>query len=124
MKGHIYNCSDFKQADIFICTTKEIAEYVGWTYKYGRDARLAVKKLYSPTFTEPINPAADASKTKIRMWEKLIKEYVKRQTYLEENLKTIYSLVWGQRMDIIQQPLEALDTFKTMSIDSDSMGLL
>ena len=34
LNGHIYDCSDIRQADQFIKTTKEIAEYIGRTYKY------------------------------------------------------------------------------------------
>jgi hypothetical protein len=41
LKGHIYDCSDVRQSDQYTKTTKEIAEYVGRTYKYGGDARLA-----------------------------------------------------------------------------------
>jgi hypothetical protein len=48
LKGHIYDCSDARQSDIFAKTTKEIAVYVGRTYKYGSDAGLAVEKLDRP----------------------------------------------------------------------------
>jgi hypothetical protein len=41
LKGHIYDCSDVRQSDQFTKTTKEVAEYVGRTYKYDGDARLA-----------------------------------------------------------------------------------
>jgi hypothetical protein len=33
LKGHIYDCSNARQSDQFMKTTKEIAEYVGRTYK-------------------------------------------------------------------------------------------
>jgi len=45
LKGHIYDCSNIKQADVFIKTTKEIAEYVGRTYKYGGDIKLTLENL-------------------------------------------------------------------------------
>ena len=31
LKGHIYDCSDARQSNLFVKTTKEIAEYVGRT---------------------------------------------------------------------------------------------
>ena len=37
LKGQIYDCSDSRQSDMFTKSTKEIAEYVGRTYKYGGD---------------------------------------------------------------------------------------
>ena len=34
LKGHhVYDCSDARQADLFIKTTKEVAEFLGRTYK-------------------------------------------------------------------------------------------
>lgn len=48
LKGHIYDCSDSRQAEVYSKTTKEIAEYVGRNYKYGGDARLAVESLALP----------------------------------------------------------------------------
>ena len=33
LKGHVYDCSDSRQADQFARTTKVIAEYVGRTYR-------------------------------------------------------------------------------------------
>ncbi len=38
LKGHIFDCTDVRQSDQYSRTVKEIAEYVGRTYKYGADA--------------------------------------------------------------------------------------
>eukprot|EP00978_Attheya_sp_CCMP212_P037970 scaffold183709_cov83-Attheya_sp.AAC.1 len=43
IKSHIYDCSDVRQSDIFVKTTKEVAGHVGRSYKYGADAGLAVE---------------------------------------------------------------------------------
>ena len=40
LKGHIFDCSDVRQADLFAKSCKEIAKHVGRNYKYGGDARL------------------------------------------------------------------------------------
>jgi hypothetical protein len=34
LKGAIYDCSDARQADVFVKTTKEIATYAGRTMKF------------------------------------------------------------------------------------------
>ena len=62
LKGHIYDASDARQSDHFIKTTREIGEFVGRTYKYGGDIRLAVEKLSRPTMTPPDDHADDAGK--------------------------------------------------------------
>ena len=50
LQGYMYNCTSYKQVDNFNFTTKEITEYVGRTYKYGSDTRLAVTNLAVLTF--------------------------------------------------------------------------
>ena len=100
LKGHIYDCSDVRQSDQYTKTTKEIAEYVGRTYKYGGDTRLAIETLKKPELVEPTDPPEEASKTASKIWEKEIDAYVKKKDYIDENMMTLYSLIWGQCTDI------------------------
>jgi len=55
---------------------------------------------------------------------KKVDEYVKRTTYISENIKTLYSLVWGQCTDIMRQKIEALHDFEEMSTNGDGLALL
>ncbi len=98
LNGHTYDCSDPRQtADIYAKTTREIGEYyVGGTYKYGADIRQAIETLAVPTLTEPTDPPTEATRSQIRIWEKRIYEFLKKETHLEENIKTVYSLIFGQ----------------------------
>jgi hypothetical protein len=48
LKGHIYDCSDSRQANQFTKTTKEIQEYVGRTFKGGGNTRLIFDSLTLP----------------------------------------------------------------------------
>jgi hypothetical protein len=124
LKSFIYDCSDSRQADIFTKTTKEIAKYVGRTYRYGSDMRLAIEKLERPRLTLPTNPPGSVTKTETRIWEKEVDEYVKKKTYMEENLKTLYSLVWGQCTDVVRARIETLDIYDIMSSKRDWIGVL
>jgi hypothetical protein len=66
---HIYDFANPRQAaDQFTKTTQEICEYVGRMYKYGADTKTALKSLAVPTFTELTDPAANASRTQVRIW--------------------------------------------------------
>ena len=105
-------------------TTKEIAEYVGTTYKYGSDARLAVENLRPTNIELPEDPAANATATECRVWEKEVDEAVRRRAYFKENLKMNYSLVWGQCTDAFHAKLEGLEMHKTLAQRGDSLGLL
>ena len=124
LKGHIYDCSDVRQSDQYTKTTKEIAEYVGRTYKYGGDTRLAIETLKKPELVEPTDPPEEASKTASKIWEKEIDAYVKKKDYIDENMMTLYSLIWGQCTDIMRQKVEAHESFAGVSSTGDGLGLL
>jgi hypothetical protein len=106
-------------------TTKEIAEYVGWTFKKGSDARLAIKNLSLPVLALPADPAGDTNNALNRIWEKEIDKYVKRKTCLADNMQLVYSLVWGQCTDIMGQKVEALTIYETLTTSGgDGLALL
>ena len=79
LKGHIYDCSDVRQSDQYTKTTKKIAEFIGRTYTYGGDARLAVETLSLPTLVIPTDPPEGANRTETRIWEKTVDEHVKQR---------------------------------------------
>ena len=56
IKGHIYDCTDSRQSDMFVKTTREVGEFVGRTYKYGGDMRLTVENLERIDFAQPTDP--------------------------------------------------------------------
>lgn len=107
-------------------TTREIAEYVGRTFKYGSDARLAVENLAIPVLPEPADPPAGATRTQTRIWEKKVDAFIKREILLNKNIKTIFSLAFGQCSDEHAMPacVEALDNYDTMKQEGQGIELL
>jgi hypothetical protein len=124
LKGHIYDCSDSRQADVYSKTTKEIGEYVGHTYQYGSDVRQAVQTLAMPAMTVPADPADGATRSQERMWEKKIDEHVKRELTLEENMRTLYTLMWEQCTKIVRARLDALANYEAIPEEFNSLALL
>ena len=59
-----------------------------------------------------------------RQWEEQIDEIIKKEIVLEENMKTLDSIIWGQVSDVLWHIIQALDNFKTMNSESDAIGLL
>ena len=110
LKGHIYDCGSENQADIYTRTTKEVAEYVGANCKYGSDVRRAIETLSVPKLDEPEDPKPSATRTEIRIWEKKVDELVKRESHLEQGLKTACSLVWGQCSEAMRAKVKAKST--------------
>ncbi len=72
----------------------------------------------------PTETPTSATKTKTQIWEKEVDEYVKKKSFLDENLKTLYSLVLGQCTDVVLAKLKASNTYTEMSEEADSMKLL
>jgi GTP:adenosylcobinamide-phosphate guanylyltransferase len=105
-------------------TTKEIRKYVGCTCRYGSDVRRALQTLAMPIMIVPADPAVGAPRSIEQMWEKKIDEFVKREAALKENLRTLYTFVWGQCTEIVWARLEALDNYGAMSEEFNSLALL
>ena len=53
-----------------------------------------------------------------------VKEYVKQTSRLQENIKCLWALVWGQCSDTIRTRLQVLDTHEDMHAASDGLRLL
>jgi Zinc knuckle len=124
LKGHIYDATDARQSDQFIKTTREISEYVGRTYKYGGDIRLAVENLTVPIVTRPADYEDGATRTDIRIWEKQVDQYVHHVAGIEAHVKTLFSLVWGQCSDVVRQKVESNETYAEVSRTGNGIGLL
>jgi hypothetical protein len=67
LKMHVHDNFDICQADQYIETTRDIANYIGRTFKYGMDVRLSIKNMEEYVITQPEDPPENASCTKIRI---------------------------------------------------------
>jgi hypothetical protein len=74
--------------------------------------------------TQPVDLEADAGTAATRICEKKLDEFVKRENCLEQNLQTIYSLVWGQCTEAMRQRVEGLDTYREIKATGDGLPLL
>jgi hypothetical protein len=63
LNGNIYDCNDSRQADQYSIMTKEVAEYIGRTYRYRMDTRLAIENLQYATCKVSKDPDENATKT-------------------------------------------------------------
>jgi hypothetical protein len=124
LKCHVYDFGEHKSADLFITTTKEIANHVGRTYKCGGDLAEAIINLETPTKTEPTDPADPDNKVEMKKWEREYDEYRKWNVSITESIKTLFNLVWGQCSKKMQQKLESLDDYTGIRTSSNGIALL
>jgi hypothetical protein len=81
-------------------------------------------RLKLPTVTEPADPPSNSTRGQQRIWEKRIDDFVRRELVLTENVKTAYSLIWGQCTDVMRQKLEGQSDYDSVEEASDAIGLL
>jgi hypothetical protein len=124
LKGHVYDYGDSRNADQFVLTTKEIKNYVGRTYKNGGDITSAITLLALPTKVEPADPDDPDDRVALKKWEREYDAFCKWKKVLDDNVKTLYNLVWGQCSESMQQKIESLPTFETMEANNDGIALL
>jgi hypothetical protein len=122
LKGEVYDCSEYSQVDGYTKTTREIAEYVGRTYS--ANARTSVETLVLPTFDYPNDPPEGATETDKVRWKKKIDTMVTKEERFEEDLKKVYSLIWGQCTEFLRAKLEAKDGYARMKEHYDTIDLL
>ena len=107
IKGSIFDCSTARQADQFVTAKREIEEYIGRTYKYGTDTKITLENLKLYTIPKVDDIEDDAKKSDMYVWQKKIDEYIRRCNTLEDNLRTAYTLIWGQCTDLMRVKIEA-----------------
>jgi len=59
-----------------------------------------------------------------RYWEKRIDEISKKEMVLEESMKTIFLIIWGQVSDVLKHRIQAQENFKEMKSAADTLALL
>ena len=125
LKGEIFDLVGSRSADLFIKSKKAIANYVGRTYQHSGDIRRAIEILSLPTIPMPVAPIADPIPPLLAaIFSEQVKEYVKQTSRLQENIKRLWALVWGQCSDTMRTRLQALDSYEEMHSASDGLQLL
>jgi hypothetical protein len=113
LAGHIFDCSDYRQADTFVNTHKCIANYVGAEYREGGDirssliheAKIAIPIPLNPTVADPDNLTPDEHAARM-IFKGELGTFVKRKLYRNQNIQKAYALVIGQCTDLVQSKLK------------------
>ena len=125
LKGQIFDLVSVRSADLFIKSRKELANYVGQTYQRSGDIRHTIETLTLPTIPAPTAPIRDPIPPLLAaIFSEQVKEYAKQMSRLQENIKRLWALVWGQFSDTIRTRIQALDMYNDMHTASDGLHLL
>jgi hypothetical protein len=131
LQGHIFDCSDYKQADTFVSTLKRIADHVGAEHRNGGDVRSSIISetkfvVPMPTETPIVDPLKPTAKEQVaRMTFKgQLEAFVKRTATLEDNIQKTYSLVIGQCTNRLQSKLKQQAQWNAISLEQDAIALV
>jgi Reverse transcriptase (RNA-dependent DNA polymerase) len=78
----------------------------------------------TPTLKEPEDIDPNASTVKKKIWDEQVKKYVERLEKLEDNLKAIYAVIWGQCSENMQNKIKSIDDFEEKNKSCDCVWLL
>jgi hypothetical protein len=126
MNGRVFECFD-KQSNRrqFNRTLEALEEYAKKTLKHLEDlAPLFVEQITLPTLDEPDDPDPNATRTQMLIWNKEVKEYVKRARQLRGNLATLYAVAWGQCSETMRAKVKSLEDYTERTGDNNCVWLL
>ena len=125
MSGHVYDyVNPCKTEDQFTKMTQEVCKYIGCTYTYGEDTKIALETLSKPTLVMPEDLADDVTQMKKKIWEEQVKQYMRWEDTLAHNLKSAYTLIYRQCSDTLWVKLESRPDYKMTKAAADPIGLL
>ena len=126
LAGHVYDTGHpHGNQDLFINTTKEIAEYVAREYTHAGEFRLGMMNLELPPLTPPTPPQdANPGLAAVEMYKLDLKEHHQKSRNREANMEKVYALVLGQCSRTIRDRLEASANWGDINDGSDVMRLL
>ena len=134
IKDHVYDVSANRGtgSDLFMRTTRSIAEYVAAEYKDASEFRLALPEMYLAPLTEPVEETngTDALGNPIptrrdeRVWEMKYSQYVKDVNIREKNMGKVFALILGQCATSFRDKIKAAGDWDNVNNLSDPIALL
>ena len=127
MHGHVYQT--FKESNDkrqFVKTTEALGRYINKTSRYSNDLKCLYTQLKNPTIEQPddLDDKDVKDPRKLLIWSEETKEYRKRLTELENNLRNIYSVIWGQCSLSLQSKIKEHEKFEEKDDNNDCAWLL
>ena len=127
LKGHVFDIG-YNQSDQYTTTIREISQHVAKTYKNGSDVKKSIDTMEHLTLDMPTDPVypdpIDPSPVIKHLWNRSVDAYARRVELLEQNMKTLFSLVWGQCSMPLKAKIESDVDFTEVEEDMDSIALL
>ena len=118
--------SESRDRKQFESTKDAIEHYVRLNLTRGNDIVPTIRDMKTSTLSLPsdLSEMDKKNSVKVRIFEKKIDAYVKREEQMEDNLKTLYSILWNQCFKQVKIQIKAADNYENKSHACDSLWLL
>jgi hypothetical protein len=122
LAGHIYDFTGERMPDQFLKTTKEIKNYVGWTYtKFTADFVQSVEDLALADPVAPANPDP-ANQLAVEIWKMELKEHREKIQHYQNFRAGLYNVVMGQCTEALEDRLKLHEDYP--AANNDGIALL
>ena len=112
LAGFIYDVGVGNQADLFMKTTIELAEYAERNCKDSLDIRSAIESLTEVSIAIPQERNTGNTKIDEMLFSKDFDNFIKRETSYRQNKAMMYSIVIGQCSKAMKAKLEGDSSFE------------
>ena len=125
MNGHVFQCQhESSNSNQFDKAVDALGKYAANNFSNARDIKSMLIDLNEIFFQEPIDPPFSATRTRIKIWEKEVDEYMARKKDYSENKWALFAVVLGQCSEAMKAKLQVHEEYKTWERTHDVVSLL
>ena len=127
MNGHVFQChEESRNKQQFLKTLEALYAYINKNLEFAGDVADMCKDFTIVDLKTciPADISDTASNTMKRIWMKKVDIYVERMSALDNNLRTIFQIIWGQCSTMMKTKLKAVDLYDNKSKEKDCIWLL
>ena len=110
----------------FTKTVEALERYINKKLRYPGDLKSLYQKLEMPTLVDPPDITEEDAKNmaKSLVWSEKKKSYLKRKQTMDDNMRDIFAVIWGQCSTVMQAKIRQVDEFEQRKTDADCGWLL
>ena len=125
MNGHVFQCfTENDTSNQFAKTIEVLRQYIAKNMKFSGDLSVLTKDLEQPVLVAPERIDADADDMARIIWQQNVIDFSKRRNQLDDNLKAVHAIVWGQCSEAMRAKIKQRHEFETRDAASDCGWLL
>ena len=119
LDGFVFDCSDNNQADRYVTAMKRTSEHIGTNYHNWGDISSTIEQGIRFDIPKPIDPSTTNDEVDKMILTKKFNSYARKDSILEENIQTGYSLVLGQCKELLKSKLKTTSNWDIISTEFD-----